>query len=289
MARNAASSSGAASVTAVPAVSARPVRPTRGRRLYALRHLVVYDVTDAFDVDAAGRDVGGHQRPEPARLEALDGGRALALRPIGMQRRALDAALREPARQLVGARLVRTNTRLVPCVRLRKPLSQSAFSAAGTRCPTCSMVLASPSSRPTRIIFGARMIWLADFATSSDIVAENSSVCLSPATTPRCAARSARTPCPACDRPRRERARRGFEFRRVRAHVIEQTAWRRHDDIGRAAKAAFLWTRFDAAIHRDARKTRVVRQPLKLVLYLHGKLSRRRKNQHARGACCSGF
>ena len=41
----------------------------------------------------------------------------------------------------------------------------------------CSMVLASPSSLPTRIIFGARMIWLADCATSSDIVAENSSVC----------------------------------------------------------------------------------------------------------------
>ena len=40
------------------------------------------------------------------------------------------------------------------------------------------MVLASPSSRPTRIIFGARMIWFADCATSSDIVAEKSSVCL---------------------------------------------------------------------------------------------------------------
>jgi hypothetical protein len=39
------------------------------------------------------------------------------------------------------------------------------------------MVLASPSSRPTRIIFGARMIWLADCATSSDIVAEKSNVC----------------------------------------------------------------------------------------------------------------
>ena len=78
---------------------------------------------------------------------------------------------------LSAPRLVRTNTRLVPCVRFRKLLSHSAFSAAGTRCPMCSMVLASPSSRPTRIIFGARMIWFADCATSSDIVAENSSVC----------------------------------------------------------------------------------------------------------------
>ena len=71
--------------------------------------------------------------------------------------------------------------------------------------------------------------------------------------------------------------------------MIEQTSWRRHDDVGRAPEATLLWTRFDAAIHRDARKVRMVRKALKLVLDLHRKLSRRRKNQHARGACCSGF
>ena len=68
----------------------------------------------------------------------------------------------------------------------------------------------------------------------------------------------------------------------VGAHVVEQASRRRHDDVGRAAQAALLRSRFDAAVNGDARQIRVIGESLELVFDLHGKLAGRRQNQHAR-------
>ena len=47
-----------------------------------VRHIEVDDVLELLDVDAARHDVGGHQAPIPPGLEAVEGLRALCLRPI---------------------------------------------------------------------------------------------------------------------------------------------------------------------------------------------------------------
>ena len=147
----------------------------------------------------------------------------------------------------------------------------------------CSIVLASPSSLPTRIIFGARMIWLADCVTSSDIVAEKSSVC-------RAAGRDATMRRTLGQESHVEHAIglvehqhfESLEIGRVGPHVIQQTAGRRDDDIGSASQAALLRTGLDAAIDGDAGQIRVIREPLEFVFDLDRQLAGRCKDQHAR-------
>jgi hypothetical protein len=73
-------------------------------RFGRVRHFVIDDVGDAFDVEAAGRDIRGDEyriRPGP---EPFDGGHALLLRAIGMKRGGADAKRGQP-----GCQLVRTN------------------------------------------------------------------------------------------------------------------------------------------------------------------------------------
>src|SRR5947207_1813106 len=63
----------------------------------------VDDVADALDVDAAGGDVGRHQRPDPAVAEAFQHTLTLVLRLVAVDRFGGDAILVEAADHLVGA------------------------------------------------------------------------------------------------------------------------------------------------------------------------------------------
>ena len=186
---------------------------------------------------------------------------------------------------LSAPRLVRTNTRLVPSARFRNPLSQSAFSGAGMSLPDVldrgRQAFHAPHANHLRRAH--------DLARRSRHFVRHRG------------GKQQRLPV---DRQRRHDAPHAgpeshvehairlvehehleaLEIRRVGAHVIDQPAGRRDDDIGRAAQTALLRTGLHAAVDGDARQVRVIREPLKLVLDLHGQLSRRRQNQHPRRA-----
>ena len=70
-----------------------------------LRQLVLDDVADAVDVDAARGDVGGDHRPDLALLESGQGALALALALVAMDGRGGDTGLIEILRHTVGAAL----------------------------------------------------------------------------------------------------------------------------------------------------------------------------------------
>src|SRR3954451_5681680 len=68
-----------------------------------LRQVVVDDVRDALDVNAAGGDISGDQDAVVAFLEALQRLVALALAAVAVDRGGLEAALGEPLGQAIGA------------------------------------------------------------------------------------------------------------------------------------------------------------------------------------------
>ena len=68
-----------------------------------VRQIVVDDVRDAVDVDAARRDVGRDEHPAMPRLEAGKRPLALRLALVAVDRRRRDAARRKRAHDLVGA------------------------------------------------------------------------------------------------------------------------------------------------------------------------------------------
>ena len=65
--------------------------------------VVVDDVGDAGDVDAARGHVGGHQHVDASVLEARERALALPLALVAMDRSGLDAGARKIAHHLVGA------------------------------------------------------------------------------------------------------------------------------------------------------------------------------------------
>ncbi len=65
--------------------------------------VVIDDVRDAVDIDAAGGDVGSHEDPDLAGFEFLQGAEALVLRAIRMEGGGADLAALEPAGDPVGA------------------------------------------------------------------------------------------------------------------------------------------------------------------------------------------
>ena len=67
------------------------------------RHVEVDDVAERFHVDPAGRDVGGHEEPEAAALEAFEGGGALRLAPVAVDALAVDAVAGEEIGEAIGA------------------------------------------------------------------------------------------------------------------------------------------------------------------------------------------
>ena len=61
------------------------------------RHVEIEDVRHALDVEAARRDVAGDEEPDLAVLEALERLGALRLRHVAVQRRGVEAVLRQRA------------------------------------------------------------------------------------------------------------------------------------------------------------------------------------------------
>src|SRR5262245_46723955 len=70
-----------------------------------VRDLVVDDVRDVVDVDAAGRDVGRHQHADPAGAEAAHALLTVRLRLVPVDGLGGDAVLHESARHAVAAAL----------------------------------------------------------------------------------------------------------------------------------------------------------------------------------------
>jgi hypothetical protein len=72
------------------------------------------------------------------------------------------------------------------------------------------------------------------------------------------------------------------KVRALVAHVVHQTARRRHHDVDVGAKGALLHVHRHAAVDGDARDRRVVGETLDLILDLHGELARWRENERPR-------
>ena len=60
------------------------------------RQLEVHDVRQVLDVEAAGGDVGGHEHPDLAVLEPLEGACPLGLGPVAVDGHGVDALPVEP-------------------------------------------------------------------------------------------------------------------------------------------------------------------------------------------------
>jgi hypothetical protein len=194
-------------------------------------------------------------------LKPSTGGRALALRAIGVQRGAFDAALCQSARELVRAalgshehqaRAVRSLEKLIEPLGLFGAGHEMAGVLDGTGKPFIAADtdhLRSPHDLVGR---------LRHFVGHRRRKEERLSV-----------RRQRRHDAPDAwpeshvEHPIgliQHQHVQVLEFRRTRAHVIEQTSRCRHDDVGRAPEATLLRTRFDAAVHRDARQVGVVRK-----------------------------
>jgi hypothetical protein len=69
------------------------------------REIVIDDVSDIFDVNAARSDIGCDEDSETALLESGEGGGALGLRTVTMNRRSVYAAMAQAFCDAVGAAL----------------------------------------------------------------------------------------------------------------------------------------------------------------------------------------
>ena len=285
MACSVGSSSGATSVMAVPGRlgAARPAR--RGARTMSALcgHVVVDDVRDAVDVEAAGRDVGRDERRVAARPEPLDGGRPVLLRPVGVQRRAADAARRQARRQLVRAALrADEHERRARAVRRRNRVSHSTFSRAGITCAMCEMVVAGPA-RPADLdepriahhLLGQRHHVRRGRGREEQRLARRRAAptrsCCTSGQNPMSSMRSASS---------RTSTSTLLKSTMPRAHVVEQAARRGHDDVGAGAQGPDLDVAVHAAVDRHAGQRRVVREAGEVVLDLDRQLARRREHEH---------
>ena len=106
-----------------PARAADPV----GVGIRRVRHVEVDDVGDGRYVEAAGRDVRGHEDAVRAAAEALDGVAASVLRQVPLKRNGLQARVRELARQALGAVLRARENEHRSCLRAIQQLFQEPF------------------------------------------------------------------------------------------------------------------------------------------------------------------
>ena len=147
-------------------------------RLGRIRHLVVDDVRDAVDVEAARGDVGGDQHAVACRSGTL---RRPPCAAAACDRRAAPPRGCPSPLSRCASRsapiFVRQKTSTGPSRRRAASCaSHCVFSRAATVCTACEIVCAGPPRRPTWTYFGSRRISRVSFSTSSGIVAENSSV-----------------------------------------------------------------------------------------------------------------
>src|SRR5262249_51017960 len=140
-------------------------------------HVVVDDVTDALDVDAARRDVGRDEGADLAGAELAEHALALVLRLVAVDRVRRDTGLGEPPHDLVGAVLGAGEDERSVGRSGNRPASSAGLAGRATwmtRCSTRSAVLAAGVTA-TRT--GSRSIWLASSAICCGMVAEKNRVC----------------------------------------------------------------------------------------------------------------
>ena len=145
---------------------------------------------------------------------------------------------------------------------------------------------------PTMIGTGSRRMSLASLRISGAMVAENISVCRSTGSARRMRRMSGRKPMSSMRSASSSTSTSsGDEVDVVEAHVVEEPARRRHDDLGAGAQRPLLRPHVDAAHDRHRRQADVVAERQRLLVDLHGQLARRREDQgpaHVRaGRCCS--
>ena len=99
-----------------------------------VRNFIVHDVGQLVNVDAAGSNIGGHQGPDIAALEAREGLCARGLTLVAMQGHCLDAILGQEFSHVVGAKLgAGEDQHLAPVVLLDDVGQQGLFLAASDR------------------------------------------------------------------------------------------------------------------------------------------------------------
>jgi hypothetical protein len=145
-----------------------------------VRDFVVHDVRQLVDVDAAGGDVGGHQRADVAALEAGQRLGAGGLALVAVQRHRLDAVLGQEFGHVVGAELgAGEHQHLAPVVLLDDVRQQRLLLAAADRVDHLRDALHRGVAR--RDLDALRVLEqpLARSRISSLKVAENSRLCFS--------------------------------------------------------------------------------------------------------------
>ena len=143
-----------------------------------LREIVVHDVGDAFDVNAAGGHIGGHQDAIPAVLESVQGLVALVLRAAAVNAGGLHAGAHQSffARRSVPC-LVRANTRKEPGLLFYQSCEQAELAVrldfVDVQVDLSGGFVAGPMATRT----GLRTYGAIRCATDFSMVAEKSRVC----------------------------------------------------------------------------------------------------------------
>ena len=282
-ARAAPRSSGATSVSALPVESERPVRPDAMHASGSIRHLEVHNVRDAIDVE-----------PRAATSVATMPGKVLR----GSPPRPTSAAA------ACGRRERRRHGCPCPTVARRRGLRRSSCGRKSARVPRLhGAARASHSTFSAFVTVESRADRLRRSTVPADLhelrVMEELACQLSTlrkASWPKTGAsgvppKSAQNALHIRPEPHVEHAIRFVEHEhlecrevgRLVSHVIHEAARCGDDHVHACAQRTLLRIHRHAAVHCDARKTRVVCQSLDLVFNLDRQFTRGREDKRPRG------
>ncbi len=250
-----------------------------------VRQIVVDDVTDAFDVDAAGGDVGRDQRADLPAAKIGEHALALALRLVAVDRGSADAALFKSSHHLIsavlgarehqravdrfGAQQVGERGLLGAAVHVHHPLRDALDGGGGGRYRNRRRVLQHllgevgdilrHGGREQQRLPNLRQLRhdLPDVVDEAHIEHAVGFV----------------------EHERFDRV----EPHRVALHQIEQAAWRRHQHVDPVEQRADLLAHRDAADRQRGLDAQVAAVGAEAVEDLTGEFARRAEHQHAAG------
>ena len=250
------------------------------------RKLVIHDMGDIVDIDAAGRDVGRDQDAGAPGPKALERALTLRLALVSVDRRRAYAGGSEMLRDAVGAALRPGEHERALKIGTPEQFDQKGVFAGmltkKTSCTTRSTVVATGATATST---GSRRISAASLAISFGIVAEKNRlwrffgmrprICRIGMTKPRSSMWSASSRTMTSVVSRR---------RLPLDEMVEQTSRRRHQDIDAARQRFHLRTDADAA--DDSRDRNADEAPIgtKTVGNLHSEFAGRREYEGAHPA-----
>ncbi len=247
------------------------------------RHIEVHHVTERFDVDAAGGDVGRDEHSEVPSLETRERLRALRLGAIPVDSFRGDAVaeeeLREPVRAVLRAR---EDQRLVHPAALEELDEQRSLQRRGDgigelchACGGCGLSLKGDLGRAIQDLAGQlldlrrhrraeeeRLLRLRNVAEDTPDVGQEAHVEHSVGLV-------------------QDEALEPVESCVVVLEVVEKPAGRRDDHVGAFAERFLLGPHLHAAVHGGGREARVSGQIRQVPHDLEGQLTRRREHQRA--------